>query len=206
MHEEALPALRYRLKGPAGGEDQAAAVGMGIDARAIEAHDLRSRHREYRSPPVAPGDPDRVAPADGAEPLEMGVAVRGVDGRAALTGLGRPRDMGRTEGERLPAGAGESDGIEGEAGISIRASGQLSNQDQGFTGTPVARDCAKARSRRTCASTALAWIHSPCPAKTTPAAASTAQIPSLAARRHPRARRREDRMATSPALMRGAGP
>ena len=40
----------------------------------------------------------------------MGIAVRGVDGDAALAGVGRSFDMTRTEGERLSAAASEHDG------------------------------------------------------------------------------------------------
>ena len=40
----------------------------------------------------------------------MRIAVRGIDGDAALAGIGRPLDMARTEGERLAAAACEHDG------------------------------------------------------------------------------------------------
>src|SRR5215470_7236476 len=61
-------------------------------------------------------------------------------------------------------------------GISMRASGHVSAQDHGLTALPVAKVCANARSSRICASTALAWIHSPWPHSTTPHTANTAAM------------------------------
>ena len=40
----------------------------------------------------------------------MRIAMRGIDGDAALAGVGRPLDMARAEGERLAAAAREHDG------------------------------------------------------------------------------------------------
>ena len=40
----------------------------------------------------------------------MRIAVRRIDGDAALAGIGRAFDMARTEGERLAAAACEHDG------------------------------------------------------------------------------------------------
>ena len=40
----------------------------------------------------------------------MRIAVRGIDGDAALAGIGRALDMARTESERLAAAAREHDG------------------------------------------------------------------------------------------------
>ena len=54
---------------------------------------------------------------------------------------------------------------------SMRATGQVSAHDHGLTSRPVAIVSAKARSSSTCASSALAWIHAPCPSSTRPASA-----------------------------------
>src|SRR5262245_20961850 len=58
-------------------------------------------------------------------------------------------------------------------GTSMRATGNVSAQDHGFTAWPVATVAAKARSSRICASMALAWIQIAWPNSTSPAAAST---------------------------------
>ena len=112
---------------------------------------------------VAPRDRDLVADRDVAEESEMGVAVGGVDRGAALAGLRRALDLPGPEGERLPARAGEHDRALRRRGTSTRATGQVSAQDHGLTSGRSPSVAANARSSRTCASTALAWIQTPWP-------------------------------------------
>ena len=82
------------------------------------------------------------------------------------SGRARRRGPGRSSPARTIASALSR-------GTSTRATGQVSAQDQGFAGRPVARLSEKARSRRICARIALAWMNSPCPISVRPAASAS---------------------------------
>jgi len=113
----------------------------GIDSGGIPAHHLRAGDAEAQALAVAPRHHDLIAGADVLEKGEMGVAMGRVDGGAVVAGVGGALHMAGTEGERLAA-----------------ATGQVSAQDHGLTAAPVAMLAAKARSNRTWASIALAWM------------------------------------------------
>ena len=86
----------------------------------------------------------------------MGVAVAGIDCRAGLAGGRRARDMTGTESQRLAARPREHDGAAAETRDEDARHRPGIGQDHGLTSLPVASVAAKARSSRTCASSALA--------------------------------------------------
>ncbi len=85
-------------------------VGEWIDAGGVEAHHGGGVGAIVEGAAVGAGDDDVVANSDIPEECEMGVAMRGIDGDAALAGIGRQLDMTGTERQRLAAAAREHDG------------------------------------------------------------------------------------------------
>ena len=110
MHKIAFGPLRQRVERPAGRQHQFMAVCERIDAGSIEAHDRGGVHLITERPAVVSRDVDLVADHDLLQEGEMRIAVRGIDGDAALAGFRRAFDMTRAEGERLAAAACERDG------------------------------------------------------------------------------------------------
>src|ERR1700691_2851181 len=86
------------------------AVAQRIDSRRIEAHDRGRVSPVVEYPAVVSRDIDLVANDNIAQKTEMRIAVRGIDRRSPLTGIGCQFDMARTEGQRLPAASGKHDG------------------------------------------------------------------------------------------------